>query len=76
MAQHWRRKTICETVDDPQIHSDKPIRTKRSLDEAFGAANMNPYEFHESGIPWLAKSVALVLFLLALVIIAFFLVMP
>lgn len=68
--------TFADTEDDPQIYSDAPIRVKRSMRELFGTDAFNPYEFQESGIPWLARSTVGVVLVVSLIIVALFWVAP
>jgi hypothetical protein len=72
MAKHWRRKDTertccdglcnqgrqCPVADDPQIHSDTPIRTKHSLDELFGRRHFDPVTWEPSGFPLLPSLLA------------------
>jgi hypothetical protein len=48
-------------IDDPQIHTDTPLRTKRTLDNGMDAS-----DWYEPGVPWLARSVVCVVLLLVL----------
>jgi hypothetical protein len=51
--------------DDPQIHSDTPLRTKRSLSE-LGRGYFTATEWEGHGVPWLARSVVAATLLLVL----------
>jgi hypothetical protein len=59
-------------ADDPQIHSDTPIRTKRSLDELFGRRHFDPVTWEPSGFPLLPSFLAGAAVLVFLALVASF----